>query len=891
MTRRIRFDWSLPIVAMTELHIGTGESRDPTGAEKDRGIEGEISTIVRDNRKVPWIPGPTLKGALRQGDYDHVTNDLLGRPHSETPQGARPAVLASALTVFGGVLSPAQPCTLIVRPRTAISAGTGASEANKLFAEEWVPPETRFVARFRLEVRRREAFAAAHPEESDTAFEARAERLRTAFEARLARFCMPDGVAIAADASDGMGRIRFDLPFIDMAQQAGSDEALQGVAVPCTRQDLGPGGWGTATALDTQVQLPDQPAVLLGIELHCPGPYIARGGVREDGQGDKKRQIITPERSARGLPRMHPSGVAGALRKRAEWLIALSPQGWSTQERATSAGERQLTVVERLFGTEGRRGSLNIDVDTVARRGKTTLPFVALDAVTQAPVNGALFSLDGDYGVTARLRIGRFRALAPDEEELLKALLADIAANGLFLGGGSSKGWGWFNSQPTTPTRAGRAASKTPLPNNLNSRLPDARITLPYRMIKADPSRVLWPEDPVAERIKHGVLLSDPIPEGVCGWLDVSWCVETPILIGDGKDPVSPQMLDGVPVLPGSTLRGLIRNVVETVTQARFTRLDPQTLVARVGQAIVRANGLATHQNFVPDFAQALFGHVIEPETAELQQSRATHQAYHLKSRLAFGYAPLQDFSEDLIDSSTRTMQLLGAKPKAVFYDQPGRKTYFATAGTASVIEARLDAHLKKKAAPAPGKKVTTTDLKFLNPPSDTKPLVFRGRIRFHNVTMVELGALLWAVTLGNRPYLAHRIGHARAYGAGRGYADDLRLHIVRNDGAACASTTADEVASFGLQGHSAQPARASFVDLLKANGLAAHDTIQELLAAADPAIGEIIRSAAGLGKNGLGYQVSETFSGSKAGATAKTAILAAQGNRLAAMLKPKPDP
>lgn len=890
MTRRIRFDWSLDIVTLTELHVGTGETRLPTADESQKGIEGEVATIVRDNRRQPWIPGPTLKGALRQGLHDPATDDLLGRPHSETSAGDRPAVLASAVTVFGACRASDAAFVPIVRPRTAVSGGTGASEANKLFAEEWVPTGTTFKARFRLEVRRRDPWGDAHPAETDEALEARADRLRAAFEARLARFCLPDGVAIAADKSDGMGRIRFDLPTPDATGQ-GSATAVGGpvVSIPCSKAVFGPNGWEPRPELQTPVQLPAPAQPLHAITLDCPGPYIARGGVREEGQGDKKRQITTAERSPNGKPRMHPSGVAGALRKRAEWLAALAPGKWPTKVCRTSAGDRPLTVVQRLFGHEGRRGSVNIDVADVDRKGRATLPFVPLDPVTQAPVDTGPFSFDADYGVTAALRLGLFRALDADEAELLGLLAKEVSTNGLFLGGASSKGWGWFNDTPTQPTRAGRPASGRTLQTSLASRLPDKRITLPYRMIQADPSQALMPETAVADRIAAGTLLSDPIPEGVCGWLDVSWCVDTPILIGNGGDPVSPQMLGKLPVLPGSTLRGLVRNVLDSVTQARFSKLNGKTLDAPVGRAIQRAGGLATHDGFRPDFVQALFGHVVEPETAGQQQARATHQAHHLKSRLAFGYATLQTDPDGLIDAQSRTMQLLSPNPKATFYDAPGRKAYFATGGAASEIEARLNAHLKRKVTPPPGKKVTTTDLKFLHPPSDSEPLVFRGRIRFHNVTLAELGALIWGVTFGFRPFLAHRIGHARAYGAGRGYADDLRLHVIANTGATPDAATEAEFNDFGLQGHSTVPAREAFRAMLEASGLSAHQSLQEVLAAADPKIGSAIRKAAGLGDNALGYQISEDFSGDSARDQTRRDILAAQGNRMAAMLKPKP--
>lgn len=887
MIRRIRFDWSLPLVTVTELHVGTGQSRAADSAEISRGISCEVATYVRDNHGAPCIPGATLKGAFRDGNDDDAANQLFGQSHAKSDP---PPVFASAVVSFGAFLPPPTTCPPIVRLRTAVSGGTGASEANKLFAEEWVPPGTRLNARFRLEVRQRDqrhgqdggiSFAG----ESESDLKMRAERLRQAFEVRLARFCRPEGVAIAADKSDGMGRVRFDLNIFTEQSRSKTAPSVAFVQLKFERRELTTDGWSEAHTLFARCDLPPATNSLIEIPLACPGPYIARGGIRTVTEGTAIRKITLPERDATCMPRVHPSGVSGALRNRAEWLVALArlrdPNAYQDAARATSAGTATLSVVKRLFGDEGWRGSLNVDVSGVSRRGTSVYPFVALDPITQAPAKDALFKIETDFGVKATLRISPYRPLQADETALFTALETDIATHGLHLGGGSSRGWGWFNIHPTDPARTSPTTRICPDPTpEMKDRLPDSRITLPYRMIKADPSKALMPEQSVAVRFAARTLLSDPIPEGLCGWLDVSWCIETAILIGDGADPVSPQMLDGVPVLPGSTLRGLIRSIVETVTQARFGRLHEATSIARIGRLAKPADVVAGGAVFEPDFAQALFGHVIE--SSSTPQNRTTHQEHHLKSRLAFGYAGLTNFTPRLIDQSARIMQLSGPSPNAVFYDEPGRKTYYATGGDASVVNARLDANQKPRA-----KSGTITNLRFLNPPAKDDPLVFRGRIRFHNVTTAELGALVWAVTMDDKPFLRHRIGHARAYGAGRGFADDLHLHIEGNKEKTPLPPSEHEIEYFGLHGHSFTPALQAFGRLLHSKDLFYHQTVDELKAAADPAIGNAIRVSAGIGPTGLAYQISDGFKGPNAAMA--TNIRAMQDGRLAAMLKPKP--
>lgn len=868
MIRRIRFDWSLPLETLTELHVGSGESRAATRAEVQRGIIGEIATFVRDADGQPWIPGATLKGALRNGRFDTRTNALFGMAHCETAPGRLPPVLASAVTVFGAFANSGTAVDPLTRPRTAVSAGTGASEANKLFTEEWVAAGTRFTARLRLELRRRQPSTGnADDQEDDTAFADRAHDLRTRFEAELLRFCGAEGVEIAADKSDGMGRV-----WLPVARRDGR------LLIPCTRKELGANGWSAGTSVESAMDPPLPRVLLHDFALSCPGPYIAKGGVREEEIKDKARKTTIPERVGR-QPRMHPSGLSGALRNRADWMLAIArlrdPNCWPNVRCKTSSGTKELNIVQQLFGDEGWRGSLNIHVVGKNCTGKEVFPFVMLDSVTQGPVGDPLFRIEADCGVTAILQIGAFRSLSSVEQDFLSSLVKEVVDNGIFLGGGSSKGFGWFNVQQTSSTRIGRSFTVGSLLPALKVQLPDKRISLPYRIIKADPSRILWPEKPVADRITARTLLCDPIPEGMCGWLDVSWCVETPILIGNGADPVSPQMLHGVPVLPGATIRGMLRGIVETITQAQFGRLDAKTMSAPVGKQIARAGAQATHQNFRPDFARALFGHVIQPETTGQQQNSSTHAAHHLKSRLAFGYAPLLEFDADRIDDE-RVMKLSSPNPAATFYDSPGRKTYFATGGTAAAVSARLDAGT----VPADNQ---TTRLKFLNPGSKG-PLVFRGRILFHNVTMAELGALLWAITFGNKPFLRHRIGHARAYGAGRGYADDLTLHIVPNNGSNPVPAGQND---FGICGHCMDPAVNSFRDLLREHGLSTHHSALELLVSADPAIGDEIRAVANLRPpKDIRYQISEPFKGTPLGADVRTG----QGGRLAAMLRPKPE-
>ena len=61
--------------------------------------------------------------------------------------------------------------------------------------------------------------------------------------------------------------------------------------------------------------------------------------------------------------------------------------------------------------------------------------------------------------------------------------------------------------------------------------------------------------------------LARPRAEGsVSGSLQIIWTAETPVCIGDGADPVRPIRIGGAHVLPGASLRGMLRAVTEIAT-------------------------------------------------------------------------------------------------------------------------------------------------------------------------------------------------------------------------------------------------------------------------------------------------------------------------------------
>jgi CRISPR/Cas system CSM-associated protein Csm3 (group 7 of RAMP superfamily) len=858
--------YRLTVQTLSELHVGTGATE-----LKAVGREGESehATIVTDSNTKPWIPGSTLKGAFRANTRVRA-EQLFGEAHRNGAAFAR-----GELTFFG--FSLVQSTDLTPKVRTAVDAGTGASAARKLFAQDYVAVGTSFFGDVVLEC------------PSDRFVEAKA-----AFETCLRTFARVEGVAIGSGKADGLGRIRL----------------IKGEA---SVQELTRTGWTEGKAETARIE-PADDQEWTSIEFDCPGPYLVFGSV--EGGGPEKPQVTLPERVGT-LPRMFPTGVAGALRARAQWLAACAAlrRGQMLEDTAisvkTSSGQAERTVVQRLCGAEGYRASMAMKVELLAEAGvspvETSHPAGPLDPLLQSPLEGALHRRKADCGVRIRLSLRMWREKASqDEHDLFNSLIEDVTTNGLSLGLGTTKGFGWFGMGATTPSTTDQAitsqarALNTTLSQERKAKMPDHAITLPYRQVEVDPDLIGMPEPAVIAAHKARNLHSVPMPDGHCGWVDVSWCFETPMLVGDskpGSNERNPQVIKGVPVIPGTTLRGAIRNLLETATSARLGshRMNnydfPQPRKAndqRTDFPLRRAteewqksekHKQAFDRKFTPDFVQALLG-FISPETGDLDPEE--HAALHLKSRISFGWAWARSGLDRKASLEPHQLLLASPDPTSVFMDHVGRRIYPATADNAQVVASRI---AMPRANPN-GNMISK--LRFLHP-KPNEPLVFRGRIRFHNVTEVELGALLWAVTLGMSPGSRHMIGMARALGAGRCFAADLKMQVSRNDGRDCGRTHSAQAECFGTDGMLAQTFVTAFNAWLTNNGLRTHG-FQERLAAADPAYG-----AALAGEKGFAYQTSQTLKNSLRdgqGNPKRKAIARSNGGgmggagRLAAMMK-----
>ncbi|MBN9890540.1 RAMP superfamily CRISPR-associated protein [Salipiger abyssi] len=869
--------YSFKVIALSPIHVGNGGVRQFTEAEitsqgegkKKEAAFGEVATLQRDHEDRPYIPGSSLKGALRAA-ATHVDVDverLFGMSH----EMAATKPLRAAATVLGtAALSGGE---ILVR-RTSVDLRSGVAQKGLLFAQEFAAEGALFDIKLVVETPAPEF-----------------DKICRDMETVLGVFVGKGGLDLGANKADGMGRL-----------------ALNSALVTATEFVLGPDGWRLLRTPEVKLSPFELFQVAHRLPLYCNGPYLSRDGVevrtRKTREGELKTQEVTqPARRSGDLPLLTGMGVSGALRSRAAWLLRLRElqTGRMDEKRIcpTSAGEMPLNTLERLFGHEGFRGALALRIENVSRQGGSEHPSVRLDPVTQAPISGALFAMGAHNGVGFDLELGWFRE--PDDEvsALLNLLLEDIEINGLKLGAATSRGFGWFNA---TPELTPKPLHMPPVNKDKNEEadptadlLPSPEITLPYRLAEVDLKAVGMPQEIVLDAFASDDkgLHATPFADGLSGHVDVDWVFDTPLLIGDGGDIRRPQKIGSHYILPGSTLKGLLRSVLETATNARIGRLNDAALSPeeiRQGRKSfpykpkleqIRRASTASDLNphnppldarFLPDFCQALFGFGLDDDEGHLPHERA-----HLKSRLGFGFAwAVSDVTED----KPRKITFAEPRPTAVFYDHVGRKRYQSTKETSSSVFERLENM-------ASGTDEMASTVRYLVPKraagKPAWPMVFRGRIAFHNLTPVELGALMFALLPEIMGTARHQVGQGRMAGAGRCRAANLDLLLQPNDGSKPTAAAPAEFALWGLTGHTLFEYRKLFLAYLEQigrDGATAQGTA-ELLASLNPRVGKALREDAGLKRGELKYQTKQTL-----GKDACKRIAGQQDGRLAAMLK-----
>lgn len=451
---RIRVTGTLTL--RSPLHMGSGETftdedvtRRLPADRQDEALDVRINAIVRDVDNKPYIPGSTLKGILRAALRNVAdADDLFGSIDPDDHNNGR----MGRLWIYGApLISAREPGVLKDRPhaevkaQTRIDRRTGTAEAAKLFHSEMVPAGATFAFSARLGT-------------GTVVDEDEVVRLAGA----LAPLTREGAVTLGKGGRQGHGRA-----------------VLTVDAVVHERFDIGDGVW---TAGDEAVRARFDAALAAAVpveretftlRLACDGPYLTVDALNRPPRGvqkDEERRPIPILCGADGKPVLWGSSLLGALRQRAAWLAEIDrlrnpgahrggdrPMDDRDPDRAvlTKQEVAGLEPVERLFGVPGYRGRLGIErlTWTGGSAEPVDVTSVSIDRFTGGAREGALFTTQVVYGArfdaTFRLEVRTPAGTAQDggddsDRTFCDRLIGDIRTNGLFLGAGAAKGFGWF---------------------------------------------------------------------------------------------------------------------------------------------------------------------------------------------------------------------------------------------------------------------------------------------------------------------------------------------------------------------------------------------------------------------------------------------------------------
>ena len=457
-----RYEITGTLDLLTPLHIGTGDTRT---YEHIRGKKGDnappqIACIARDCNNRPYLPSTTLKGVLlRQAELagldDEQRKDLFGKIKGEKSGQIGTVLLRGGRWRTAPDLSEAPYARhdivdegIYIAARTAINPRTGTADEHLLFFQEMAAAGTVFDVFFVV------------MGSDDEAIE---KQRINAFLSLLGTLTTTKGVAHGKGQADGNGRLRLRTDSVKVKRRhVAADGLLQ--TSDCS------GMWADRFQISTT-----SPALSWRIELECPGPFavvdsswVPPGG-KSQADDETRGPQMRAQRVAKELPLLLGSSVGGALRAQARFLAA--------REQLRKTGDpgsiddpvgkvvkklkevEALSSVERLFGMSGFRGLMQIDALDVLGAEPFDISSVRIDRFSGAPVDNALFTSAVFVETRIRLTISvsaRGDATPKSEDvELAKTLVDDIKTNGLVLGHGGNKGFGWFTAKETgEPTRA-----------------------------------------------------------------------------------------------------------------------------------------------------------------------------------------------------------------------------------------------------------------------------------------------------------------------------------------------------------------------------------------------------------------------------------------------------
>lgn len=425
-----RHDFSLTFELLSDLHLGDGDTRDLTLKDPTKKAP-QVATIARDHNKLPWLPGTSLKGAIRAISGADEATTLFGSAN-DADNGQ-----AGLLTLWGGTIitdtiPTAQQCKLAhYSPATASYVGThvsiaqasGSADSGKLYSRDYVPKGVGFTV--------------------DCCWQGAADELDSLVLPLLNRLASPFGFALGKASRAGFGRIRLTTENCDViSQRLVITDNMPSISETTRRLTISP----------------DEASDVETMNLHCPGPFLIvdpnRAG--EGGEGDHV-DMRTVQRDAT-IPELLGTSLIGVLRSRSSWLQQLHLRQPPDDPAAKYGGDPdKLSSTQRLFGINGWAKRFRLIDITMTSCGSPqhVYPGVVLDDFTQGVVPGKLFAVEAPGDIRFRIHwTADQQGLCQDDDDLLALLAHNIATRGLKIGHRTGVGFGWFHQEVSSGQEA-----------------------------------------------------------------------------------------------------------------------------------------------------------------------------------------------------------------------------------------------------------------------------------------------------------------------------------------------------------------------------------------------------------------------------------------------------
>jgi len=286
-------------------------------------------------------------------------------------------------------------------------------------------------------------------------------------------------------------------------------------------------------------------------------------------------------------------------------------------------------------------------------------------------------------------------------------------------------------------------------------------IKAPYNFVPLS-DKVFYP--PWAEQVSHDI----PFSDGESGEIEITITAMSPIFIRDHKNPedfcqYTNKNGETSYYIPGTSVKGMVRNVLEIISFSKMSMLDNKTFIKNRQEEKYSHDiyhGVSDkHKSDEIDLSESIFGYVNDEKS--------------LKGRVQFSH-----FKEvkDTCYSYKNTVKLILGTPKASYYPiylEQGNSSLCITENHRTYDDAEFKISGWKRYP------IHTSWTNILDICTDEdsvstcfKPLKdgasFIGKIRYHNLKHIEIGAILSSLLFHNTENTHHNIGLAKAFGFGK---------------------------------------------------------------------------------------------------------------------------